>query len=675
MTNYTTHADSTTATTNGTPAVPAELRELRQWVAYRPDKVPIDPATGRPADTTDPTTWGTYDAAATRAATDGLPGVGFVLTADDPYAGVDLDDCRDPDTGQLDPGATAIVTGLDSYAEVSPSGTGVHVIVKGTIPGSRNRKGKVEMYDRNRYLTFTGQHIADAPQAVNDRQLALDGLYYRVFGTVNEPDTADTLPAPTGLSDDAVIAKLFTDKNAAATARLWSGDISDYDDDDSRARAALIRRVGFYTGGDVQQVERIMRRSALDKSKWDSTRGRQTFIEYEIRRCLAGVDETYTPSKKDRQEEVHHIESTRELLLLPSNQFLEEVHQGGSIDELLLNFRTLEDMAAESTQTVDWVAWPAAVTGALTDFIGRAKYAGKTRYIVEMSKAVLNGAPFLGRPTRKGPVVYLTEQGSNFMQVVKDAGIDVSNPDLHILQWKDVAGKDWPTVITAAVAVTVRVGAVLLVVDTLPQFAGLKGDAENNSGDVAAAMEPLQAAAQVHNLAVISVRHANKEGGGRGSTQFDHAVDIIINLQRLEDKPDNVRQLAAVGRYSDLPDKLLIELTDDGYRSLGTDSAVKHRHAADVIRETVPVGEENKVRYADVIKRVREETGVSEATAKRAVELLEDSGEIASVGGGKGKTRHVWRTGAPAVVEIVPGDDIAPNDVETLRKGASNVAA
>jgi hypothetical protein len=292
-------------------AIPADLKALPQWVAWRyenrdgkPTKVPINPRTGGKADATDPATWADFDTAAAHAATRDGHGIGFVFSDADPYCGVDIDHCRDPETGRLDGDAAAIVAGLDSYAERSPSGTGVHVIVKGKPP--RNRKGeKVEMYDRDRFFTVTGDRLPGAPATVNDRQLALDGLYYRAFGADSREDAgrpAD-LPAPTGLPDDLVIAKLMTDKNAARNARLWAGDVSEYDGDDSRARAALIRRVGFYAGGDVEQVERIVRRSGLDKSRWDSKRGRESFIAYEIRRCLSGQTETYAP----RPDEVSQV--------------------------------------------------------------------------------------------------------------------------------------------------------------------------------------------------------------------------------------------------------------------------------------------------------------------------------------------------------------------------------
>ncbi|MBC8356397.1 MAG: hypothetical protein H8E66_30835, partial [Planctomycetes bacterium] len=92
-----------------TVKIPACLCERPQWVAWKyierdgkPTKTPINPHTGEFAKSTDASTWGTFDEAMATCGHDATySGVGFVFTADDPYCGVDLDDCRDPDSGQL----------------------------------------------------------------------------------------------------------------------------------------------------------------------------------------------------------------------------------------------------------------------------------------------------------------------------------------------------------------------------------------------------------------------------------------------------------------------------------------------------------------------------------------------------------------------------------------------
>src|SRR5690606_19014987 len=128
-------------------------------------------------------------------------------------------------------------------------------------------------------------------------------------------------------------------------------------------------------------------------------------------------------------------------------------------------------------------------------------------WLTHAVRQVLDGCAFMGQPTTKSAVSYLTEQApQSFREALRRADL-LDRADLHILLWRDVAGRTWPQVVAAAVAQAQKIGAKLLVVDTLPQFAGMRGDAENNAGAALEAMAPLQAAAAVHGLGVVVVRH------------------------------------------------------------------------------------------------------------------------------------------------------------------------
>ena len=147
-----------------------DIRDLRQWLVWRsegrdgkPTKIPYSPLTGARASSTDPETWTGYQEAVNVCKERGYGGIGFVFTAEDDLCGVDLDGCLDPETGEIEPWAWEIIEELDSYTEISPSGTGVHVLVRGKLPEGRNRKGRFEAYDRGRYFTVTGKHLAGTP--------------------------------------------------------------------------------------------------------------------------------------------------------------------------------------------------------------------------------------------------------------------------------------------------------------------------------------------------------------------------------------------------------------------------------------------------------------------------------------------------------------------------------
>jgi putative DNA primase/helicase len=149
-----------------TAAIPAELKGFRSWVCWRyeqrdgkpkPDKVPYTPGVGRRASTTDMRTWRSFPEALEAFGEDGYDGIGFVFSSGDPFAGIDLDGCRDPETGEVEPWAEKIVEQADGYAEASPSGTGVHVILRGKAPNKK--RGRVECYGSGRFFTMTGRAL------------------------------------------------------------------------------------------------------------------------------------------------------------------------------------------------------------------------------------------------------------------------------------------------------------------------------------------------------------------------------------------------------------------------------------------------------------------------------------------------------------------------------------
>ena len=146
--------------------IPQELKNLPQWVGWkfeqrgeRLTKTPKNPRTGGNADTTKPDTWASIQAALISMEKYGFDGIGFVFSESDPFTGIDLDKCLDPETGELELWARRWVDIFQSYTEITPSGTGLHIIVKGRKPEGFEhcKKGRVEVYDRNRFFTMTGQ--------------------------------------------------------------------------------------------------------------------------------------------------------------------------------------------------------------------------------------------------------------------------------------------------------------------------------------------------------------------------------------------------------------------------------------------------------------------------------------------------------------------------------------
>ena len=269
------------------------IEDLNQWVCWRtetrrgkPTKVPYDPKTGRKAGTTAPETWAGYEDAMGAVRERGYDGVGLVFSPEDGLAGVDLDGCRDPQTGEIEPWAREIISELDSYTEISPSGSGVHVILRGTLPPGRNRKGRFEAYDRSRFFTVSGQHLPRTPESIEDRQDALQRVTERVFGAENpnghEPPAA--APGARGGGPGG------GGKEKGAAPQNGAGDTSGYGSE-SEADLALCSLLAFWTRGDPERIDALFRKSGLYREKW----GREDYRTRTISEAIAGKTEFYEP--------------------------------------------------------------------------------------------------------------------------------------------------------------------------------------------------------------------------------------------------------------------------------------------------------------------------------------------------------------------------------------------
>jgi len=274
--------------------IPPELLELPQWVAWRLEtrqtpkgpretKVPYDPHQAgwrAKASSTDPSTWGTYQ----QALVAGRPSnrVGFVFSPDDPYVGVDMDNCVSP-SGAVHRGAYEVVKRLGGYVEFSPSGLGLHIIVRGSIERGRHTLktpwgDELAVYDRGRFFTMLGNGRGE----LRDSQAALDALIEEFF-------PAPVVKAPVRRSqplcddDTALIDRMLQDGRVAA---LWRGDMGEFNDDHSAADLALCAHLAFFTANDADRMDALFRRSGLMRDKWDQPRGTGTYGSATITRAL-----------------------------------------------------------------------------------------------------------------------------------------------------------------------------------------------------------------------------------------------------------------------------------------------------------------------------------------------------------------------------------------------------
>ena len=251
--------------------IPAELRALPQWVAAGSDKIPINPRTGQRADPANPATGGTF-AEAVQA---GMQHIGFILGNTDPYTIVDLDNPfertvqgvkttikqNEPDYAEaLERAArhTKIYESFNTYAELSQSGSGVHLVMRGNIPCGV-RRDKVEIYSSERYMIFTGNVLRNSP--ISDCQQLLNGMFAQMGKLTDE---AGELIEEEPIIEDSKLWSIATNaSNAEKFMRLCDGDWQGLGyPSQSEADYALISMLAFYTRSN-DQVRRLFRETAL----------------------------------------------------------------------------------------------------------------------------------------------------------------------------------------------------------------------------------------------------------------------------------------------------------------------------------------------------------------------------------------------------------------------------
>ncbi len=316
--------------------IPAELRARRQWVVWKhevePDGRPIKPPYrvdgSEKARSTDPSTWSTFEEAV--AAVSGFDGIGFALSAEDPFCLIDLDGVIA--NGEVHSVAATIVTLLASYTERSQSGKGLHVVVRAELNGDRRRTGKtpwgdeIEMYDRERFAYLTGD--VDGVATIVDRQTELDEVYAAVFPAKK---AAPAAPTSSTAGDHELLARAFKAKNGDRLRVLYDGDTSRYKSA-SEADLALAGGLAFWAGPDPDRIERLMRGSRLVREKWDK---HKSYLRDTVAEALKGRTEFWAGAKREvtdltvedilkaagvDEDEAEGIESAKDLLAAPQRR-------------------------------------------------------------------------------------------------------------------------------------------------------------------------------------------------------------------------------------------------------------------------------------------------------------------------------------------------------------------
>jgi putative DNA primase/helicase len=304
--------------------IPEVLKLSRQWCCWKyskrkgkkPAKVPICPKTGRPLRPNHPDEWEEFDRAleSYQNRNFGSSGIGFVLTKDDRFSAVDLDNCRNLHTGNIRNWAKKIVTELKSYTEVSPSGTGLRIIIrvkKKDHKVTKRKNADIEVFFHACYFTVTGNRLDEFPK--NIRTMSNKQMSY-ISGLLKKQRTEDrsvkasagheflwaSSPKRFSLQEQLTIERASRAKNNEKFKRLFFlGDFSGYPSQ-SEADLALCAILSFWTGRDALVIDPLFRKSALYRKKWDEAHHGDgtTYGEATIMQATSNCNASFEFSKR-----------------------------------------------------------------------------------------------------------------------------------------------------------------------------------------------------------------------------------------------------------------------------------------------------------------------------------------------------------------------------------------
>lgn len=310
--------------------IPQELRNLKQWGLFelkwvearkKNTKIPINPYDGSAGKSNDPNTWSDFDTAM-RALNDVERADGLAFYFANGYVGLDIDhidsNLEDWRAGDNDP--NNLVNKFqdltdNTYMEVSQSGTGIHAIFKGKIPGKRRRKGNYEMYQTGRFFALTGNNIIPDPTIKSMSDDEMKTLYEFLFGKDNvvqlHSETDNITPV-----DLSVVEIIKRAENSAKTGTRFTmfmkGGWEQFYSSHSEADMAFANDLAFWTGRDFHKMDTIFRNSSLMREKFDEKHGAVTYGTSLLNKAINETQNIYNPESDSQDSESSYTFSFNE---------------------------------------------------------------------------------------------------------------------------------------------------------------------------------------------------------------------------------------------------------------------------------------------------------------------------------------------------------------------------
>ncbi|WP_427108648.1 DUF927 domain-containing protein [Lysinibacillus xylanilyticus] len=291
--------------------IPVELKRLNNWIVWRLEsrkgkntKVPYN-VNGIEARSNDANTWSPFADAVTAARTGRYDGIGFMFSQQDQYIGIDIDKCYK--NGVFNEVATSVIDSLDSYTEFSPSKTGVHLIVKGSMPdwvkgtGKKSSKYGLEVYSYGRYFTFTGDR--ENENEIQERTNEVTELLETYF-TRDEMAAYANVVIPKGVTntenDSVTWQRMFKSKQGEKIQAMYRGELI-INNDHSSTDLSLCDALAFWCDKDFWKMDRMFRQSGLMRNKWDERRGELLYGEKTLIRAISTKIKTVSDYQKQNE--------------------------------------------------------------------------------------------------------------------------------------------------------------------------------------------------------------------------------------------------------------------------------------------------------------------------------------------------------------------------------------
>jgi hypothetical protein len=677
-------------------SIPTEIRDIPHWVNWRIEsrngkssKPPVNPRTGKNAKINDPSTWTDLKTALYSAADKRSARVGFVFTKEGGIIGIDLDHCRNVETGEFQLWAQIIIDSMQSYTEISPSGDGVHILIRGSMPpNSSNTKGmhnggKIEIYDDKRYFTVTGNRLPGTPNTIEYRQTEFDALYRQLFPQKTTLEIAkrdhSNIDHQNSHSDSEIVDRAMAAANGAKFKALWGGDTTEYASDDSRADLALCCHLAFWTGSDRQRIERLFRKSGLFREKWD----REDYRDRTIAASIAITKERYRightgiQGSKDTQEGILSDEEADQEAIHEKGVGVGNKKQPGSHTEIpMWELHDMGDVEHWKTEPLIWKI-EGLIPASSIGFLSGAPKDGKSLLTCDQIVHIAQGRPWLERfETKSSQILYVAREDP--ARRLKERIVEINDSygygpiprgRIHFLIRERILLTE-ESHIAWIYEQTRRHEFDFVVLDVLNRM--IPGLDEMSAKDMANMVSILEKLNRELNVVIECVDHTRKPQIGKGSGRAQQApnpfdlkgsiakygcADFMLCVSRTR-QPGRI-QFYAENKDTDEHPHFLIDISPKG------SDGPKFRYAGDVeqlVSDMKLKGDANRekirkslgsdfVTSGDIAKKVN----LSDATVRRHLNSLFKSGEVTRMGE-MNKTR--WRIRLSEMSKLISGKEV-----------------